>query len=120
MRSSLALAGLALAGCVAGPSFEIGALRPTTEGAQIVLVGWAQFADAFRLYPIQADLGKTGDRRCISGLLTSLAGIPPPVLDGQRLRASGQLYRVGNPEVASVRDQCGSGLVLLVDDIGLP
>jgi len=123
MRARLAIESLALAlsACAPAPSFEIAPLLSAPElGKEVKLTGWVQTEGPFRLYPLETDLGKSGDKSCISGVLTSLAGIPPPSMNHKRMTVEGRLYPVGARDAAAVKDECGNGVVLMVTDISSP
>ena len=127
MRAALLLATFALTGALAGgcmtpkPAFDIATLQPTTEDAdQITLTGWLQLGDQIRLYPEQKHLGETAKSTCISGVLLSLAGLPGPEYNDKRMAVSGYLRRMGAEGARTIKDECGSGLVLLVTDVSVP
>ncbi|HVY90453.1 MAG TPA: hypothetical protein VG942_16420 [Hyphomonadaceae bacterium] len=120
IRARRRIAGLALmlAACAPGPSFEIAPLLSVRqEGKEVTLTGWVQTEGPFRLYPLEADIGKSGDKSCISGVLTSLAGVPPPTLNHKRMTVMGKLYPAGARDAANVKDECGNGIVLMVTDL---
>jgi hypothetical protein len=124
MRVLASLAPLALAACApqAAKSFDISALQPTVEADQKTLTGWFQMDDGFRefrLYPAESDLGKVGGAVCLSGLALSLAGVPPPDFNGQRMTVTGSVHRVGSAEAGATADPCGAGMVLLAVDIAV-
>jgi len=116
------LLGLGLAACTSPPAprFDIGALKPTAEGGQIELTGWFQIDDQFRLYPEQKRLGEIGKNTCISGVALSLAGIVPLESSGKLMSVSGFLHRASSAEAGAVKDECGSGLVLLATGVSVP
>jgi hypothetical protein len=116
------LLGLGLAACTSPPAprFDIGALKPTAEGDQVELTGWLQIDGQIRLYPEQRHLGGIGRGSCLSGATLSLAGIVPPAFSGRLMSISGFLHRAGSAEAGAVKDEYGSGLVLLATDVSVP
>lgn len=122
MRAPLALALLALGGCLSSkPAFDIATLQPTTEDAdQVTLTGWLQLGGQIRLYPDKKHLGETGKATCISGVLLSLAGRPGPEFNDKRMAVSGYLRRMGSESAGALKDECGSGLILLADGVSQP
>ena len=120
MRAALLAAVLALGGCLAPkPAFDIASLQPT-EADQITLTGWLQLGGQIRLYPEKKHLGETGKGTCISGVLLSLAGRPGPEVNDRRMAVSGYLRRMGSEGEGAVKDECGSGLILLAGDVSQP
>jgi hypothetical protein len=116
------LPGLVLAACASPPAprFDIGALKPSAEGDQIQLTGWLQIDGQFRLYPEQRHLGEMDKSTCVSGATLSLAGIVPPEVSGRLMSVTGSLRPAGGADVGDVKDECGSGLVLLATDVLVP
>jgi hypothetical protein len=121
-----AVAGLALLGLAAcspvAKSFDISALEPTVEADQKTLTGWFQMEEGFRefrLYPVETDIGKTGGAICLSGLALSLAGVPTPDFNGERMSVTGSVHRVGSAEAGATSDACGAGVVMLAVDIAV-
>jgi len=120
--SGILLPGLILAACASPPApyFDIAARKPAAEGDQVQLTGWLQIDSQFRLYPVQRHLGETGKSTCISGVTLSLAGIVPPEFNGKLMAVSGFLHRAGSVGAGAVRDECGSGVVLLATEVAVP
>ncbi|MDP3736038.1 MAG: hypothetical protein Q8R02_01535 [Hyphomonadaceae bacterium] len=112
---------MALGGCLTPkPAFDIPTLKPTEEADQVVLTGWLQLGDQIRLYPEKKHLGDMGKATCISGVLLSLAGRPGPEFNDRRVAVSGYLRRFGGEGSGSLKDECGSGLILLADGVSVP
>lgn len=105
---------LALAACASTPTFDIGKLQPTPDAAQTALTG------RFELNGLQFRLYSGAGDACISGALTSLAGIPTPEYSNRQMTLSGRLLTVGGEEAGSLADPCGSGLILLADEVTVP
>jgi hypothetical protein len=117
IRSCLALAALA-AGACATPSFDIGAsFSPQPKAEQVTLTGYFDLNGLqFRLYP-----GATGDEApCISGALTSLAGVPTPEFTTRQMAFTGHLHRTTDAEAENIPNPCGGALVMLANDVAVP
>ena len=118
MRTHILMAAslLALAAC-ASSSLDIGALQPTAEGEQVTLTGYFDLNGLqFRLYP-----GATGDEApCISGALTSLAGVPTPEFTNRQMALTGHLHRTTNAEAEKIPNPCGGALVMLANEVVVP
>ena len=123
MKRAAILAGLALAACqpAAKPEFDVAGLKPGDE--PVTLTGWYVASDRareFRLYPTNADLKAVGKAQCVSGVATSLAGVPPETIDGQRMSITGNFYAPGSPDIGETKNDCGAGVVLVANDISNP
>jgi hypothetical protein len=121
--TGLVLTGLALAACqpAAKPEFDVAGLKPGDE--PVTLTGWYAASDRgreFRLYPTNADLKAIGKGECVSGVATSLAGIPPETINGQRMSITGNLFAPGSPDIGETKNDCGAGVVLVAMDISNP
>jgi hypothetical protein len=109
---------LALAtGCASAPSFDIATLKPTEEADQATLTGHFELSGLqFRLYP-----GAAGaNAPCLSGALTSLAGLPPPEYTNRQMTLTGHLHRAGSAEAGAIVDACGSGIIMLANEVIVP
>ena len=113
MRKSLVvIAGLLTAACASAPSFNIETLKPTAEGEQVSLTGRFELSGLqFRLFP-------GADDTCLSGALTSLAGVPPPEYSNRTMTLTGELH-LAEPDGA-IKDACNRGLVMLANDVSVP
>ena len=118
MRTHILVAAslLSLAAC-ASASFDIAALQPTPEGEQVTLTGYFDLNGLqFRLYP-----GATGDEApCISGALTSLAGVPTPEFTTRQMAFTGHLHRTTDAEAEKIPNPCGGALVMLANQVVVP
>ena len=120
MRLAAALGFLLLAACQAPPAtpFDVAAVKPSDE--PVSLTGWYQATEAyrqFRLYPRDGDLQAAGKGQCISGVASSLAGVPPETLNGRKVTITGPIYAAGSPDIGDTPDACGAGVVMLANDI---
>jgi hypothetical protein len=116
IRSCLALAALA-AGACATPSFDIAKLQPTPEAEQVTLTGYFDLNGLqFRLYPGASD----ANAPCLSGALTSLAGVPTPEFTNRQMALTGHLHRTTDPEAENIPNACGGALVMLANDVAVP
>jgi hypothetical protein len=120
MRRAAALALLSLAACqpAVAPTFDVAGVKPSEEPAS--LTGWYQAAEAarqFRLYPSSGDLTAMGKGQCVSGVASSLAGIPPETLNGRKVTITGPLYAAGSPDIGDTPNACGAGAVMIANDI---
>ncbi|MDP3494348.1 MAG: hypothetical protein Q8R82_14640 [Hyphomonadaceae bacterium] len=115
MRKSIILAAvLASAGCAAMQSFDIATLKPTAEGEQVSLTGRFELSGLqFRLFPGN---GET----CLSGALTSLAGIPTPEYNNRTMTLTGQLLLAETEAAGPIKDACARGLVMLANEVSVP
>ena len=115
MRKPLLLAAAMLAaGCASAPSFDIETLKPTAEGEQISLTGRFELSGLqFRLFPGN---GET----CLSGALTSLAGIPTPDYNNRTMTLTGQLLLAETEAAGPIKDACARGLVMLANEVSVP
>lgn len=105
---------MALAACASTPTFDIAKLQPTPDADQATLTGRFEVnGRQFRLYPGSGDA-------CLAGALTSLAGIPPLEYSNRQMTLSGRLLTAGGEEAGSLADPCGSGLILLADEVTVP
>ena len=79
--------------------------------------GWMQTPwGEFRLYP-----GATGDEApCISGALTSLAGVPTPEFTTRQMAFTGHLHRTTDAEAEKIPNPCGGALVMLANQVVVP
>ena len=79
MRRAAALGILTLSACQApAATFVVADLKPSEEPAEIT--GWyvaAEYSRAFRLYPTDEEHYAKGGGQCLSGIASSLAGVPP-------------------------------------------
>jgi len=121
MRRAAVLAGLVLAACQGPPAkaeFDVAGVKPSEEMAE--LTGWYAFSGRsreFRLYPTNADLKAVGKGQCISGVATSLAGVPPETLEGRKVVITGNLFAPGSPDIGATANDCGAGAILVAMDI---
>ena len=118
MRTSIPIAASLLAlGACASSTFDFAALEPTPEGEQITLTGYFDLNGLqFRLYP-----GQHGDNAtCLSGALTSLAGIPTPEFTNRQRSLTGHLHRATDPEAENIPNPCGAALVMLANEVVVP
>ncbi|HEV7691247.1 MAG TPA: hypothetical protein VGO52_10505 [Hyphomonadaceae bacterium] len=120
MRSVVILAGLALAACqpAAKAGFDVAGLKPGDDMA--TLTGWYAFSGRsreFRLYPTNGDLKAVGKGQCISGVATSLAGVPPETLEGKKVVITGNLFAPDSPDIGATANDCGAGAILVAMDI---
>ena len=113
MRKSLVfIAALLTAGCVSAPSFDIETLKPTAEGEQISLTGRFELSGLqFRLFP-------GNDDKCLSGALTSLAGVPTPEFNNRTMTLTGELQLADAD--SPIKDACNRGLVMLANEVVVP
>lgn len=106
------LAVILTAGCASAPSFDIETLKPTAEGEQVSLTGRFELSGLqFRLFPGNGDT-------CLSGALTSLAGVPTPEFNNRTMTLTGELH-LAEPEGA-IKDACNRGLVMLANEVVVP
>mgnify|MGYP003507895884 CR=1 FL=1 len=115
MRKPLLLAAAMLAaGCASAPSFDIETLKPTAEGEQISLTGRFELSGLqFRLFP-------GADDTCISGALTSLAGVPTPEYNNRTMTLTGELHLAETDAAGAIKDACNRGLVMLANEVVVP
>jgi hypothetical protein len=113
MRKSLIFtAALVATACAGAPSFDIETLKPTAKGEQVSLTGRFELSGLqFRLFPGNGEA-------CLSGALTSLAGLPPPEYTNRTMTLTGELH-LAEPEGA-IKDACNRGLVMLANDVSVP
>ena len=105
------------AGCASAPSFDLARLQPTPEADQVTLTGYFDLNGLqFRLYPGAS----TADAPCLSGALTSLAGIPTPEFTNRQMTLTGHLHRTTDPEAENIPNACGGALVMLANDVSAP
>ena len=118
MRTHITIAAsLLVLGACASSTFDIAALQPTPEGEQTSLTGYFDLNGLqFRLYP-----GQHGDNApCVSGALTSLAGIPTPEFTNRQMSLTGHLHRATDPEAENIPNPCGAALVMLANEVVVP
>jgi len=113
-RTLLTALLLALAACASTPTFDVAKLQPTPDAAQTMLTG------RFELNGLQFRLYSGAGDACISGALTSLAGIPPPEYSNRQMTLSGRLITAGREEAGSLADPGGSGLILIANEVTVP
>jgi hypothetical protein len=110
---------LALSGCATSGAarFDIASLAPTTEGELASLTGHFVLSGLqFRLYP-----GAAGSSApCLSGALTSLAGVPPPAYANRTMTLSGRLLASSDPEASSIPNACNSKVLMLATEVVTP
>lgn len=118
MRTYIPIAAsLLILGACASSTFDIAALQPTPEGEQITLTGYFDLNGLqFRLYP-----GATGDKApCLSGALTSLAGVPTPEFTNRQMSLTGHLHRAADAEAENIPNPCGAPHVMLANEVVVP
>jgi hypothetical protein len=120
VRGAIILASLALTACqpAAKPEFDVASLKPGDDMA--TLTGWYAFSGRsreFRLYPTNGDLKAVGKGQCISGVATSLAGVPPETLEGKKVVITGNLFAPGSADIGETQNDCGAGAILVAMDI---
>ena len=114
----LATAALvAASACASAPSFDLGKLQPTAEAEQVTLTGYFDLNGLqFRLYP-----GASGPNApCLSGALTSLAGVPTPDFTNRIMALTGHLHRTTDPQAETIPTACGGAIVMLANDVSVP
>ncbi len=115
MKRLLILAAtLIAAGCAATPSFDVATLKPTAEGEQISLTG------RFELSGLQFRLYSGAESACISGALTSLAGVPTPDYNNRTMTLTGTLVLADTPAAGAIKEACGRGVVMLANEVTVP
>lgn len=113
-RLLILIAALAATGCTAAPSFDIAALKPTPEGEQISLTG------RFELNGLQFRLYSGAESACISGALTSLAGVPTPDYNNRIMTLTGSLVLADTEAAGAIKEACGRGVVMLANEVTTP
>ena len=113
-RLLILTAALAATGCAATPTFDIANLKPTPEGEQVSLTG------RFELSGLQFRLYSGAESACISGALTSLAGIPTPDFNNRTMTLTGALVLADTEAAGQIKEACGQGVVMLANDVSLP
>lgn len=120
MRKSLLLlapllGALAATGaCTTTQAFDVATLKPTAEGDQVSLTGRFELSGLqFRLYPGSGDT-------CLSGALTSLAGVPTPDYNNRTLTLTGALVLADTPAAGAIKEACGQGVVMLANEVSVP
>ena len=115
MKRLLILAAtIAAIGCATAPTFDIETLKPTPEGEQISLTGRFELSGLqFRLFP-------GSDDTCLSGALTSLAGIPTPDYNNRTMTLTGTLVLAETPAAGAIQEACGRGVVMLANEVTTP
>ena len=110
----LILAGILASGCASAPSFDIENLKPTVEGEQISLTGRFELSGLqFRLFPGNGDT-------CLSGALTSLAGVPTPEFNNRTMTLTGELHLANTDAAGAIKDACNRGVVMLANEVVVP
>ena len=110
----LVLVALLTSGCAATPSFDIETLKPTAEGEQISLTGRFELSGLqFRLFP-------GNDDKCLSGALTSLAGVPTPEFNNRTMKLTGELHLANTEAAGAIKDACNRDLVMLANEVVVP
>lgn len=113
-RASLVAAALAATACASAPTFNIPALQPTAETDQVSLTGRFELSGLqFRLYPGSGPA-------CLSGALSSLAGVPPPEYTNRQMTLTGYLYKSGSEAAGEIVDACDTGIVMLANEVVVP
>jgi len=113
-RPLILAAAIAATGCATAPTFDVDTLKPTAEGEQISLTGRFELNGLqFRLYP---GSGST----CLSGALTSLAGIPTPDYTNRTMTLTGTLVLANTPAAGAIQEACGRGVVMLANEVTTP
>jgi len=113
-RACLLAAALATAACASAPTFNIASLQPTAETDQVSLTGRFELSGLqFRLYP---GAGAT----CISGALSSLAGLPTPDYTNRQMTLTGYLYKSGSEAAGEIPDACNTGIVMVANEVVVP
>jgi hypothetical protein len=119
MRLAAALGILTLSACQApAATFVVANLKPSEEPAEIT--GWyvaAEYNRAFRLYPTDDEHYAKGSGQCLSGIASSLAGVPPETMDGRKVTITGPLYASGSPDLGDTPNDCGASVMMLANDI---
>jgi hypothetical protein len=123
MKRIAILAWFVLVACqpAESPEFDVAALKPGDE--PVTLTGWYAASDRareFRLYPTTGDPAAIGKGQCLSGVATSLAGVPPETINGQRMSITGILYAPGSPDVGETKNDCEASAVMVANDISYP
>ena len=115
MKARLLILAVTLAaGCASAPSFDIETLKPTAEGEQVSLTGRFELSGLqFRLFP-------GNDDKCLSGALTSLAGVPTPEFTNRTMTLTGELHLADTDAAGAIKDACNRGLVLLANEVTVP
>ena len=107
-------AAIAATGCATAPTFDVDTLKPTAEGEQISLTGRFELSGLqFRLYP-------GSDSTCLSGALTSLAGVPTPDYTNRPMTLTGTLVLADTPAAGAIKEACGRGVVMLANEVTTP
>lgn len=113
MRACL-LAAFTTAACASAPTFNIASLQPTAETDQVSLTGRFELSGLqFRLYP-------GGGATCLSGALSSLAGVPTPEYTNRQMTLTGYLYKAGSEAAGEIIDACDSGIVMVANEVVAP
>ena len=113
-RPLILAAAIAATGCATAPTFDVDTLKPTAEGEQISLTGRFELSGLqFRLYP-------SSDSTCLSGALTSLAGIPTPDYTNRTMTLTGTLVLADTPAAGAIKEACGRGVVMLANEVTTP
>lgn len=122
MRGFLVCCVMLAAGCSAPeakPSFDVAGVKPTPDGDTATLTGWFVLNDrSFRLYPTLTK--PDDDAKCISGVLLSLAGVPPPEYSNRPMSISGYVYDVKDDAAQGAANPCGSSVILEAVDVMTP
>lgn len=114
LAAPIAIVGLAATGCATAPTFDLETLKPTEEGDQISLTGRFELSGLqFRLFP-------GSDQKCLSGALTSLAGIPTPDYSNRTMTLTGSLVLADTPAAGAIKEACGRGVVMLANEVTTP
>lgn len=113
-RLLILVATFAATGCATAPTFDLETLKPTPEGEQISLTGRFELSGLqFRLYP-------GSDDKCLSGALTSLAGVPTPDYTNRTMTLTGALVLADTPAAGAIQEACGRGVVMLANEVTTP
>ncbi|HOY80222.1 MAG TPA: hypothetical protein PLN33_20590 [Hyphomonadaceae bacterium] len=113
-RPLILAAAIAATGCATAPTFDVDTLKPTAEGDQISLTGRFELNGLqFRLYP-------GNDSTCLSGALTSLAGVPTPDYNNHQMTLTGTLVLANTPAAGAIQEACGRGVVMLANEVTTP
>lgn len=113
-RLLILIAAVLSTGCAAAPSFDVETLKPTAEGEQISLTG------RFELSGLQFRLYSGAESACISGALTSLAGVPPAEYTNRPMTLTGTLVLANTEAAGAIKEACGRGVVMLANEVTTP
>ncbi len=122
MRGGLACCVMLAAACSAPapkPTFDIAVVKPTPDGETAALTGWFELEErSFKLYPSMSK--PAGDAACLSGVLLSLAGMPPPEYTNRPMTISGYVYGATDEANAGAANPCGSSVIIQAVDVMTP